>query len=64
VTLLWSTPAQKVQWILDIKDIQVLAACYPPPTLFSLALANYFLFLMLKRELAGLTFSLDEFKMR
>jgi hypothetical protein len=35
-----------------------------PPTRFSLALADYLLFLMLKRELAGLTLSLDEFKMR
>jgi histone-lysine N-methyltransferase SETMAR len=53
--------AQKVQQFLAKKNIQVLPH---PPYSPDLAPADYFLFPTLKRELAGLTMSLDEFKQK
>jgi histone-lysine N-methyltransferase SETMAR len=51
--------AQKVQQFLAKKNIQVIPH---PPYSPDLAPADYFLFPTLKRELAGQTLSLDEFK--
>ncbi len=53
--------AQKVQAFLAKKSIQLLPH---PPYSPDLAPADFFLFLALKRELAGLTLSQDEFKTR
>jgi histone-lysine N-methyltransferase SETMAR len=51
--------AEKVQRFLAKKQIQVIPH---PPYSPDLAPADYFLFPTLKRELAGLSMSLDEFK--
>ncbi len=53
--------SQKVQQFLAEKKIQVIPH---PPYSPDLAPADYFLFPTLKRELAGQTLSLDEFKMK
>jgi histone-lysine N-methyltransferase SETMAR len=51
--------AEKVQRFLAKRQIQVIPH---PPYSPDLAPADYFLFPMLKRELAGLSMTLDEFK--